>query len=70
MSLVIHRNGFPTISRDNFLTPFEKMFDDMFDHMFTRINELPEIIQIEVTGAREKEQKKNFLHLWKVIGVL
>ena len=37
MSLVIHRNGFPTISRDNFLTPFEKMFDDMFETNFPEV---------------------------------
>jgi len=37
MSLVIHRNGFPTISRDNFLTPFENMFDDMFETNFPEV---------------------------------
>ena len=37
MSLVIHRNGFPTISRDNFLTPFEKMVDDMFETNFPEV---------------------------------
>ena len=38
MSLVI-RNGlpFPTISRDNFLTPFDKMFDSMFEANFPEI---------------------------------
>ena len=37
MSLVIHRNGFPTISRDNFLTPFEKMFDSMFEENYPEV---------------------------------
>ena len=38
MSLVI-RNGlpFPTISRDNFLTPFEKMFDSMFEENYPEV---------------------------------
>lgn len=40
MSLVI-RNGlpFPTISRDNFLTPFEKMFDSMFEDAYPEVAE-------------------------------
>jgi len=35
MSLIV-KNGlqFPTISRDNFLTPFDKMFDSMFESNF------------------------------------
>ena len=36
MSLVI-RNGFPTISRDNFLAPFDKMFDSMFETNFPEV---------------------------------
>jgi HSP20 family protein len=36
MSLVI-RNGFPTISRDNFLAPFDKMFDNMFETNFPEV---------------------------------
>ena len=36
MSLVI-RNGLPTISRDNFLAPFDKMFDSMFETNFPEV---------------------------------
>ena len=36
MSLVI-RSGFPTISRDNFLAPFDKMFDNMFETNFPEV---------------------------------
>jgi len=36
MSLVI-RNGLPTISRDNFLAPFDKMFDNMFETNFPEV---------------------------------
>ena len=38
MSLVINnRLPFPTISRDNFLTPFDKMFDTLFESNFPEI---------------------------------
>ena len=37
MSLIVRRGGFPTISRDNFLAPFDKMFDNMFETNFPEV---------------------------------
>ena len=36
MSLVKY-TSFPTISRDNFLAPFDKMFDSMFETNFPEV---------------------------------
>jgi HSP20 family protein len=34
MSLVVTKQGYPTISRENFLTPFDRMFDTLFENNF------------------------------------
>ena len=34
MSLVVRKQGFPTISRENFLTPFDHLFDRLFENNF------------------------------------
>jgi HSP20 family protein len=37
MSLVLKHPNFPNISRDNFLTPFDHLFDTMFESNFPEI---------------------------------
>ena len=37
MSLVVKRTGFPGISRENFLTPFDRLFDSMMETNFPEI---------------------------------
>ena len=37
MSLIVRRGGYPTMSRDNFLAPFDKMFDNMFETNFPEV---------------------------------
>ena len=37
MSLVLKHPNFPSISRDNFLTPFDHLFDTMFESNFPDI---------------------------------
>ena len=37
MSLIVRRSGQPTMSRDNFLAPFDKMFDNMFETNFPEV---------------------------------
>ena len=39
MSLVVKHTGFPAISRENFLTPFDRLFDSMMEAQF------PEVVQ-------------------------
>jgi HSP20 family protein len=47
MSLVLKHPTFPGISRDNFLTPFDRLFDTMFESNF------PEIV--DTVGVRPFE---------------
>ena len=37
MSLVVKHTGFPAISRENFLTPFDRLFDSMMETSFPEI---------------------------------
>lgn len=39
MGIIVKTNGFPTMSRENFLTPFDKMFDNMFHENYPEMVE-------------------------------
>ena len=57
MSLIVRRGGFPTISRDNFLAPFDKMFDNMFETNF------PEVAQSVGVNPFSNTASVSYTHL-------